>query len=58
MLSEVCKVVRIERVLQELTGETFSVKIIMENDEARSDISVPDFLSMGQMIFLDIKVFY
>ena len=30
----------------------------MENDEASSDISVPDFLSMGQVTILDIKDFY
>ena len=58
MLSEVCKDVRIERVLQQLKCEIFSDKIIMENDEASSDISVLDFLSMGQVTILDIKDFY
>ena len=58
MLSEVCKDVRIERALQQLKGEIFSDKIIMENDEASSDISVLDFLSMGQVTILDVKDFY
>ena len=58
MLSEVCKDVRIERTLQQLKGEIFSDKIIMENDEASSDISVLDFLSMGQVTILDVKDFY
>ena len=56
MLKEVCKDIRVEPQLQELTGEILHPSTITGN-EARLDICARDFWQAGQMAFFDVRVF-
>ena len=52
-LKEVCKDMRVEPQLQQLTGEQSTVA----GNEVRLDINARGFWQAGQMEFLDVKVF-
>ena len=56
LLDEVCKDIKTEPVLQELTGEQFPRSTIT-TPEARDDINARSFWTKGQMAFFDVKVF-
>ena len=55
LLSEVCNEVRIEPMLQPLSGE--NVGNSNDSDQARSDICARSFWVSGQMAFYDVRVF-
>ena len=57
MLDEVCKDVRVEPILNVLTGETLSEPTANRGDEARLDISARNVWVTGQKAFFDIRVF-
>ena len=57
LLKEVCKDVRLEPQLQQLTGEVFNQNTANVSDEARCDVSARGFWTAGQVAFLDIRVF-
>ena len=57
LLSDVCKDVKVEPVLEPLTGEHFEEKSIAKEEEARVDISARGFWSRGQTAFCDVRVF-
>ena len=56
MLKEVCKDIRVEPQLQQLTGEILNSSTIIGN-EARSDICARGFWQAGQIAFFDVRVF-
>ena len=56
LLKEVCHDVRVEPILQQLTGETFN-NLVNVTNEARLDISARGFWVTSQMAFFDIRVF-
>ena len=56
LLSECCKDVAVEPVLQEITGEQFPPSTIT-TDDARVDVSARGFWVRGQMAYLDVRVF-
>ena len=56
LLKEVCKDIRVEPQLQELTGEILHPSTITGN-EARLDICARGFWQAGQMVFFDVRVF-
>ena len=56
LLKEVCKDIRVEPQLQELTGEILHPSTITGN-EARLDICARGFWQAGQMAFFDVRVF-
>ena len=56
LLDEICKDVKIEPMLQPITGEHLSSKT-NANDEARLDVSARGFWEAHQMAFFDIRVF-
>ena len=56
LLKEVCKDVRVEPQLQQLTGEYLQHSTAAGN-EVRLDISARGFWQAGQMAFLDVRVF-
>ena len=55
MLKEVCKNMRVEPKLQQLTGEYLRHSTLAGN-EFRLDISARGFWQAGQMVFLDLRV--
>ena len=57
MLSEVCKDVRTEPLLCELTNENFAHTSANLSKEARLDISALGFWIPGQRVFCDVRVF-
>ena len=56
LLSEVCKVVRVEPQLQPLTGGSFASSTATGN-EVRLDVCAHGFWQAGQMVFFDVRVF-
>ena len=54
LLSEVTKDVKIDPVLQSLTGETFEQRIANTSNDARLDISGKRFWTKYQMAFFDV----
>ena len=56
LLKEVCKDMRVELKLKQLTGEYLQHSALAGN-EFRLDISVRGFWQAGQMVFLDLRVF-
>ena len=56
LLKEVCKDVRVEPQIQQLTGEHLQ-HLTGAGNEVRLDISARGFLQAGQMAFLDGRVF-
>ena len=58
LLSEVCKDVRVEPQLQELTGENLtSGRSVNRSNEARLDISARGVWCRNQRAFFDVRVF-
>ena len=57
LLNQVTKDVKIEPVLQSLTGETFDQRTANTSDDARLDISARGFWTKYQMAFSDVRVF-
>ena len=57
LLSQVTKDVKIEPVLQSLTGETFDQRTVNASDDARLDISARGFWTKYQMAFFEVRVF-
>ena len=57
LLKEVCKDVRVEPQLQQLTGEYLQHSTAAGN-EVRLDISARGFWQAGQMVFLGVRVFH
>ena len=57
MMSEVCKNVEKEPVLQPLTGENLKYKSANKQDNARLDLSSQGFWTTGERAFFDIRVF-
>ena len=57
LLNQVTKDVKIEPVLQSLTGETFDQRTANTSDDARLDISARRFWTKYQMVFFDVMVF-
>ena len=57
LLSQVTKDVKIEPVLQSLTGETFDQRTTNTSDDARLDFSTRRFWTKYQMAFFDVRVF-
>ena len=57
LLNEVCKDVKIEPKMAELTGETFKLRSTNTDNEARLDISCRGFWGRGNKAFQDIRVF-
>ena len=57
LLSEVCKDLAIEPLLQELTGETLKYKTANRADEARLEISARGFWVKGCRTLVDVRVF-
>ncbi|KAG1680036.1 Puromycin-sensitive aminopeptidase [Nymphon striatum] len=53
LLKEVCVDVKVEPLLQPLSGETFSNKTANTSDEARSDVGARGFWITGQRAFFD-----
>ena len=58
LLSEVCHDVQIEPPLNELTGESMTLKPANKTAEARLDVSARDVWTKGQRAFLDVRVFH
>ena len=56
LLKDVCKDIRVEPQLQQLTGEILHPSTVNGN-EARLDICARGFWQTGQMAFFDIRVF-
>ena len=56
MLKEVCKDIRVEPQLQQLTGEILHPSTINGN-EARLDICARGFWQAGQIAFFDVRIF-
>ena len=56
LLTEVCKEVRVEPLLQQLTGESLQNHTAKRN-EVRFDICVRGFWQSGQAAFFDVTVF-
>ena len=56
LLTEICKDVCVEPMLQPITGETLSTPSNISN-EARSDISARGFWVTGQVAFFDLRIF-
>ena len=57
LLDEVCNDVKIEPPLEQLTGETMSLRLANTSDEARLDISARGYWTPHQRAFFDIRVF-
>ena len=57
LLSQVTKDVKIEPVLQSLTGETFEQRTANTSDNAPLDISARGFWTKYQMAFFDVRIF-
>ena len=57
MLSEVCRNVDVERLLQPLTGEKLKYQISIKEDNARLGLSALGFWRHGEKAFFDIRVF-
>ena len=57
LLSQVTKHLKIEPVLQSLTGKTFEQRTANTSDAARLDISARGFWTKYQMAFFDVKIF-
>ena len=57
VLTEVCRDVTKEPLLQPLTGEKFDNKSTITEDDARVDISARRFWVRGQVAFLDVRAF-
>ncbi|KAG1651052.1 NFU1 iron-sulfur cluster scaffold, mitochondrial [Nymphon striatum] len=57
LLKQVCVDVKVEPLLQSLSGETFSNKTANTSDEARSDVGARGFWITGQRAFFDVRVF-
>ena len=57
LLKETSKDVRVEPILQQLTGENFNSRSAIITEEARLDISACGFWNAGQTAFFDIRVF-
>ena len=57
LLVQVTKNVKIELVLQSLTGETFEQRTANTSDDARSDISARRFWTKYHITFSDVRVF-
>ena len=57
LLNEVCKDVRNEPPLIQLTGETFEQRTANTSDEARLDVSALGVWITGRRVFCDIRVF-
>ena len=57
MMSEVCKNVESEPVLQPLTGEKFKHSTAITKDNARLDLSADGFWTRGERAFFDVRVF-
>ena len=57
MLKEVSRDVSKEPLLQKLTGEKFTYKTAVTNQEARVDVSARDFWTRGQKAFFDVRIF-
>ena len=58
LLTEVCHNVKIEPVLQPLSGETFQARTTTTSPEARSDVRATGFWTRGEDAFFDIRVFH
>ena len=56
MLSECCKDVAIEPILQEVTGEVLPPSAI-KSDDARVDVAARGFWVRGQVAYFDVKVY-
>ena len=56
LLTEVCKDVRVELLLQHLTGESLQNHTARGN-EVRLDICARGFWEAGQAVFFDVRVF-
>ena len=56
LLSQVCKDVAVEPLLETLTGETFHHRSANRQPDARLDVSARGFWSKGQRAFFDIRV--
>ena len=57
LLSEVCKDVRIEPPLHQLSGESLEGATTNKKDDARLDIAARGFWVSGQKAFFDVRVF-
>ena len=57
LLGEVCKDVKIEPTLIELSTEKFNQKSTVSSNEARLDVSALGFWVTGQRVFCDVRVF-
>ena len=58
LLSEVCRNVAIEPLLQPLSGEVFRTKSTVTSQEARSDVRAAGFWTAREDAFFDIRVFH
>ena len=56
MLTECCKDVATEPILQEITGEKLPPSTI-QSDDARVDVAARGFWVKGQVAYFDVKVF-
>ena len=56
MLSECCKDVSTEPILQDITGEMLPPSTI-QSDDARVDVAARGFWVKGQVAYFDVKVF-
>ena len=57
LLKEIAHDVQIEPTLQELTGETFELKSVNKEEDARLDILARNFWSTETKAYFDVKVF-
>ena len=57
LLSEVCKGVEYEPMLQPLTGKTLKYQTAKTENKARLDVSALGFWRRDQRVFFDISVF-
>ena len=57
LLAEVCKDVRVEPLLNPLTGEHLTEATAVTSEEARLDIAARGFWISGQKAFFDVRVF-
>ena len=57
LLEEVCRDVCIEPALNELTGESLTLRSAITSNEARLDISARGVWTKGQRAFFDVRVF-
>ena len=58
LLKEVCRDVKVEPQLQQLSGELLNERTANKQDDARVDISARGFWQVGQQAFYDVRVFY